>query len=430
MNFFGRSTRTDVLRARRLSFELLERRDLLTMIRLVDWNTLNLPNSGTDETNFQTVLSAIGTTVIEGNSQRIDILALQETDAADIAHPSGGSLGVIESVFDALYPSTDYATSVSTPDPGDQTGFVYDTSTVSLLEAFEVPGLLTHTILRGKFRPESTLGESDFYVYSIHLKAGTSAAIRSDRAAEALILRADADSLGEGANVLFVGDFNMQSSNEVAYTNIVASGTAHMSDLAGVEAAGTWNLNPAFNHLHTQDPRATGGTGMDDRFDIMFGTDELFDGTGVEYVDNSYRVFGNDGTHTFDGSINTGPNAGDPVLVALAALSDHLPIVADFELITGPGVRIVETGGQTKVAEGGITDTYNVVLNTVPSSNVTVTVQPSSQIWRRRGRESAVHARHRARAATTYGDRGERCSARSHAHGANLPHGGEFRCEL
>ena len=379
MNFFGHPIRADVLRARRLSFEYLERRDLLTMIRLVDWNTFNNPNDAADEANFETILAAIGNEDIAGNTQRLDVLAVQETDP-DIP-AANNSIGKVEAILDNLYPSTDYASVASTVDGGgDSTGFVYDTSTVSLLESTEIlPGSVTHKILRGKFRPESTLGESDFYVYSIHLKSGDSNQEEDARASEALALRADADSLGEGAHVLFVGDFNMHSSSDGAYTNLVAAGAAHLQDLAGPGAIGNWLDNPDFVHLHTQDARV-GFSGMDDRFDIMFGTDEFFDGTGLEFVDDSFHVFGNDGSHMLNGDITTGSGADPAVLTALAEASDHLPIVAEFEIVSGPGVRIVETGGVTKVAEGGFFDMYNVVLNTIPSADVTVTLTPNAQL--------------------------------------------------
>ena len=376
MNFFDRSTRTRVLRTRRMAFELLERRDLLTMIRLVDWNTFNNPNDPADEANFATILGAIGNEAIGGNTQRLDIIAVQETDPS--TPPGNNSIGKLESVLDGLYPSTNYASVASTVDGGgDSTGFVYDTSTVSLLESIEIlPGAVTHKILRGKFRPESTLGESDFYVYSIHLKSGDTGPDQTARASEALALRANADALPDGSNVLFVGDFNMHTSSEGAYTNLVGAGTAHLQDLAGPSAAGNWLDNPAFLQLHTQDP----GASMDDRFDIMFGTDEFFDGTGLEYVDDSFHVFGNDGSHTLNGMITTGSGAAPDVLTALVDASDHLPIVAEFEILAGPSVRIVETGGVTTVAEGGFFDTYNVVLNTIPSADVTVTLTPNSQL--------------------------------------------------
>ncbi len=359
---------------RRLGFEVLERRDLLAVMRIVDWNTLNGPNDATGDANFSTVLQAIGDETVAGNTQRIDILALQETDGPG---PGGNSIGRIESVLDALYPSTNYVSAVTPIDGGgDSTGFVYDTSSVSLLESVQVgSGTLTHNVLRGKFQPVGSPTTSVFYVYSIHLKSGGSGSDATLRGSEAAFLRDDADSLGEGAQVLFVGDFNMQSSAETAYANFVSAGAGQLQDVA--DAPGDWDNNPAFKSLHSQDPR----TSMDDRFDIQFATGELFDGVGVDYVSNSYHVFGNNGTHTFDAAITTGTGASPTVLDALVAASDHLPVVADYQVIVStPNVRIAETLGGTKVVEGGLYDTYQIVLDTVPSANVTVTVTPDSQL--------------------------------------------------
>jgi len=358
----------------RLSLEQLERRDLLSVTRLAAWNTLNNPNDAGSAADFSTVLAAIGNATVEGNTKRIDILALQETDP-----PGAGSNSItrIEDVLDNLYPSTDYASVVSAIDGGgDSTGFVYDTSAVSLLEAQEIePAALTHTVLRGKFRPDATLGESDFYVYSVHLKSGNSAADATQRGIEANLLRADADRLGAGAHVLFVGDFNMQGSTEVAAANFAAAGAGQVQDVAA--APGQWHDNPAFLSLHTQNPQLS----VDDRFDLQYASGEFFDGTGLEYVDNSFHVFGNNGTHALNGPITTGSGADPAVLAALVAASDHLPIVADYELIPStPQVRIRETAGSTEAIEGGIFDTYSVVLDTVPTANVTVTLSPDSQI--------------------------------------------------
>jgi uncharacterized repeat protein (TIGR03803 family) len=44
------------------------------------------------------------------------------------------------------------------------------------------------------------------------------------------------------------------------------------------------------------------------------------------------------------------------------------------------GVTIVQSGGSTNVTEGGATDTYTVVLNSVPTANVTISFNTGSQI--------------------------------------------------
>ncbi len=63
---------------------------------------------------------------------------------------------------------------------------------------------------------------------------------------------------------------------------------------------------------------------------------EFSDGQGIDYVANSFRVFGNDGTHTLNGMITTGTGASVNVLNALVSVSDHLPVVADFEIAGVP----------------------------------------------------------------------------------------------
>jgi predicted extracellular nuclease len=43
------------------------------------------------------------------------------------------------------------------------------------------------------------------------------------------------------------------------------------------------------------------------------------------------------------------------------------------------GVTITESGGSTNITEGGATDTYTIVLNSQPTANVTIAINPDSQ---------------------------------------------------
>ena len=128
------------------------------------------------------------------------------------------------------------------------------------------------------------------------------------------------------ANVLYAGDFNMLGASELAWSSMILDGAGQASDLANVPDE--CRDNPSFLSLHTQDPEDN----MDDRFDLIFGTGELMDGNELEYVTDSFRVFGNNGTHTLGGSIDTGTVASPDVLASLIAASDHLPVVADFQV--------------------------------------------------------------------------------------------------
>lgn len=355
-------------RAREFRYEVLEPRNLLAAIRLANWNVDNGPNTATDDQNFETVISAIGQEVIQGASRALDVLVLSETDSSSAAQ--------LEDVFDNLYSTSDYENVFSTADGGgDRTGFIYNSQTVSLLDTFELnESTLTHHILRGQFRPINATAAEDFFVYAIHLKSGSSSADENIRAAEAEIIRNDADLLGSNANVIYAGDFNLGGSSEAVWSTITASGNGSAFDAAN--APGEWSENPAFSQWHTHSVSQ-----VDDRFDLQFISDELTDGVGLDYVENSIHVFGNDGSHNFNDSIETGTGASPEVLSALASVSDHLPVVADFEIVTAsPGVIIVPSSGSTTVAEGGNSDSYEISLRTEPTDVVTLTVVPGSQL--------------------------------------------------
>jgi len=71
---------------------------------------------------------------------------------------------------------------------------------------------------------------------------------------------------------------------------------------------------------------------MDDRFDFQLVTGDFLDGEGLDFIAGSYRAFGNNGTHALNGDISSGTGAAPAVLSALMTASDHLPVVADYQL--------------------------------------------------------------------------------------------------
>ncbi|MEM6691317.1 MAG: endonuclease/exonuclease/phosphatase family protein, partial [Planctomycetota bacterium] len=351
---------------RKWMFEELEPRLLLTAMRLVAWNTFNNPNDAVDDASVRTVLEAIGTESVQGNAGPVDVLALQETDPPSIAR--------LEAILDNLY-TDDYSSVVSTLDGGgDATGFIYNTSTINLLDSIELTGPLTHHTIRARFEYVDDDDSVEFYAYTVHLRSGVSSESRSQRALEADYLRSDIETLGAGANVLFVGDFNLSGSSESAFAEITTAGEAQVLDVAN--APGEWSDNPAFIELHSQN-----SSNVRSRLDLQFASEELFDGTGLDYVENSYRVFGNNGSHTLNQPISTGTDQSSAVLAALEMASDHLPIVADYEIINDlPAIELVETQSSTSVVENGRNDTYSIVLNTIPTDDVLVTLSPGPEL--------------------------------------------------
>ena len=300
------------------------------LLRIATYNTFNNPDDDTEDVWFTTIFEAIGNESVGGVAKRLDILAVAETDA--------GSSARLVSVLNSLYGVSTYNVVTSSPDPFDRTAVVYDSSTVTLLGSTELTAGLTHHIMRAEFRPAATGGTADFYVYAIHLKSGAEASDKTTRAAEMELLRADADALGEGTNIIYAGDFNMDGSSEGAWSSMTAAGIGQGFDPA--DAPGEWRDNDAFLSLHTHNARGN----MDNRLDLQFVSGELLDDVGLDYIDGSYRVFGNNGTHLLGDAIDTGTGASPVVLSALMDASDHLPVVADF-VVPEPGTLLLLTAG-------------------------------------------------------------------------------------
>lgn len=102
------------------------------------------------------------------------------------------------------------------------------------------------------------------------------------------------------------------------------------------------------------------------------GTLSDLDGNTITYVPNG-NFFGTD---TFTYKATDGQSASDVATVTVTVQ----------QVSQGPGVTITQSGGSTKVAENGgfweelASDTYTVVLNTQPTGDVVITVNPDSQV--------------------------------------------------
>ncbi len=191
--------------------------------------------------------------------------------------------------------------------------------------------------LRYRLRPAGYDSAADFYLYNSHYKASTGDDNIARRNVEARTVRQDADALGEDVHIIYVGDFNIQSSSEPMYQTLLSAGTGQAFD--PIDAPGFWHNSSRFAELHTQSP-ADGSVaslitgGVDDRFDFQIASGEFLDGDGLSYIPGSYHVFGNNGTHGLNNAINSPQNSAQPanVLNALARVTDHLPVVADYQL--------------------------------------------------------------------------------------------------
>ncbi|WP_425396852.1 dockerin type I domain-containing protein [Aeoliella sp.] len=313
-------------------------------LRIVSYNTLQGPNTG-----FDAVMEAIGEESYSGFSKPVDVLLLQEQN--DISSPSGSTQQIVD-ILNGIYNTNTYVagTQNSNPPGGIRQGIVYDSATVQLVDELAFGSLSTsgqaRQTLRYQLRPVGYDSAADFYAYNNHYKASNSATDEARRLVEANAVRNNSDALGEGTHVIYAGDFNMYRSSEDGFQELISSGPGQAHD--PINQIGSWHTNPTYAEWHTQSPRGNFG-GMDDRFDFQLVTGEMLDGEGVDYIPGSYHTFGNNGS-TYNDAITNGNTitfsgitsfTKSQVLNALESTSDHLPVVADYQI---PAVLEALTG--------------------------------------------------------------------------------------
>jgi endonuclease/exonuclease/phosphatase family metal-dependent hydrolase len=316
-------------------------------LRIVSYNTLTGENPGvqTARPTAATVLEAIGLQSVNGITKPIDVMLLQEQYTTEISTQS--FVDVLNSIYGAgtYARSTVNALTSHSERLGGAPAMLYNTQTVSLI-AEQRFGTVNgsnqaRSAMRYQLRPVGYDATADFYAYSNHYKAGSTTDDKTRRNIEAVAVRNNANALGEGAHLIFAGDFNIQSSGEAMYQTLLAPGAGQANDPLNASETPTglpvtWLDNSAYRSIHTQNPAGP----MDDRFDFQLVSGEMLDGEGMSIIPDSYRAFGNNGTHSLNGAITTGTGASAAVLTALRNNSDHLPVVADYQIPAMMGVEL------------------------------------------------------------------------------------------
>jgi endonuclease/exonuclease/phosphatase family metal-dependent hydrolase len=353
---------------------LLLQTDAYSQLRIVSQNTLGKPVNTTDENLVRTIYDAIATRPASGIAKRPDLIALQEQTSG-----SPGTNGRFASAMNNEFATTDYQTLILSSGNFRQ-AYVYDSSVLTPIASSEVflGGLRPAVFVQWQLVGYDS--NSEFFTYNVHFKAGDTSSDLFSRNLEATNLRANADNLGAGAHVIYMGDFNFSGSDEQSFATMKASGDGQAFDPLNLV---TWPSIGTRIHL-TQSTRvnalpdggATGG--LNDRFDHQMVTGELLDGEGLSYMgfsstgfqglENSYIAFGNDGA-IYNGAINaTYQNREQPmeVLDALHDFSDHLPVVADYQLPARMSVTLDNV--PSAVIAGATVNVQFVVENSAPVS--------------------------------------------------------------
>ena len=345
-------------------------------LRIVTWNTLQSPSASVpaEIPEMELVLQAMGDQTRPGFSRTIDVLLLQEqatnfstTDRIlNLLNGTNGAGGYARGTLSPVGGVNDIMQTV-----------IYRTNSVQLVAETQATTINTNSggtraTMRYQLRPLGYDSAADFYVYNSHLRPSDTTADANRRGVEVSQLRTNADALGEGAHIIYVGDMNFYRTNDAGWSAFTNSGAGQAFD--PVNAVGNWNNNSNFTSVHTQNPR----TQMDDRFDFQLVTSEVLDGRGFSYVTNSYWAFGNSGNHVFNQPINSGDAVAglnavlanystaqiSNVFSALISLADHLPVVADYQLPARLGVTT--NGLASRVIVGAVLSNSFAVSNSAP----------------------------------------------------------------
>lgn len=183
-------------------------------------------------------------------------------------------------------------------------------------------------------------GDTAYITFIIwHLAAGSSDYSVSTRVQQSQILTNYMETHPSVLNTNYVlsGDFNVYTSSEEAYDNLVNNPNYLVRFHDPINRSGDWNNNAQFKDIFTQSTHtgaancASNG-GMDDRFDFILVSNKILNGSNhVKCLPETYHAFGQDGNR-FNGSIISPTNmaVSSQVAQALYTMSDHLPVVMDY----------------------------------------------------------------------------------------------------
>ncbi len=165
-------------------------------------------------------------------------------------------------------------------------------------------------------------------IFSVHFKANSLLGDNSEnirrRGIAADSVRKRTSQLPANKNFIVLGDFNTLFGSEPAVQKLIDKTTKGYL-LDPLDAIGEWGDNPNYAFTHTMYAQ-----NLTVRFDMILISQAVKAPGGIEYVDGSYTIVGNDGNH-FGKSINYGYNSFGRTLVdSLISASDHLPVYADF----------------------------------------------------------------------------------------------------
>lgn len=241
---------------------------------------------------------------------------------------------------------------------GDLQQALFYRNDMFLLENTEIINTTVRDINKYTLLLNSTAQDTNpirIYAYVTHLKSSQGSANQQLRLSMVEAFVNDTQQLEEDSFVLFAGDFNIYTSTEPAYQEILDQ-TNRITMADPINTPGAWNNNEDFRAIHTQSTRTSSsgfgggaGGGLDDRFDFIMVSQNMMTNPSLQYKTNSYNAYGNNGNcyNNNINDINCGGAYNQNIRDALYNMSDHLPVVMELE--TNQEIIILDTPQQPLV---------------------------------------------------------------------------------
>lgn len=374
-------------------------------IRVVTWNISNYSGSNVSATDIRNVL--FGT--FGGRTMNPDLIIVQEFTSQTAVNNFLQALNT-----DPLNP-TEWAAAPFINGPDTDSEFFYRTSKFTFLGVT--------TVATGSGTSDATTQPRNTYrydvqlkgypsnppvlaCYAVHMKASSDDVSQARRLVEATRIRTNAETLPAGWHFLMAGDTNIQSASQAAYQQLVkpisGSNRRFFDPIFPFGSTPTtWNNSSTYRFIHTQDPSGDPAQygGMDDRFDMILLSENLVDGTGLDYRGNpnvkfssttwndpnhSTRMWGNDGT-SFNARIKVGTIGGDEnamvgaviaqSIINAGGITGHLPVYLD---LIAPLATASVSGTITLQAAQSMAKPLSFVFTPASGTAITRTVTPAA----------------------------------------------------